>query len=107
MCPANFKGEESLGSASVPLTERFKDVAGHLAKRAPVLVDLGLPLLGRFKGKQGKAHVLMVPLCLQGLINQKVLKGMPKGKPQVFYVRVCLKGKKDTVVFDGIILGLV
>ncbi|CAJ1444085.1 unnamed protein product [Effrenium voratum] len=33
VCPANFKGEESLGSASVPLTERFKDVAGYLGKK--------------------------------------------------------------------------
>ena len=33
MCPANFKGgSESLGSASVPLTERFQDVAGYLGK---------------------------------------------------------------------------
>lgn len=36
VCPANFKGSEStesLGSASVPLTERFKDVAGYLGKK--------------------------------------------------------------------------
>ena len=36
VCPANFKGSEStesLGSASVPLTERFRDVAGYLGKK--------------------------------------------------------------------------
>lgn len=33
VCPANFKGQESLGAANVPLTERFKDVAGYLGKK--------------------------------------------------------------------------
>eukprot|EP00929_Paragymnodinium_shiwhaense_P006831 TRINITY_DN110798_c0_g1_i1.p1 TRINITY_DN110798_c0_g1~~TRINITY_DN110798_c0_g1_i1.p1 ORF type:complete len:222 (+),score=71.97 TRINITY_DN110798_c0_g1_i1:71-736(+) len=35
VCPANFKAGagESLGSAGVPLTERFQDVAGYLGKK--------------------------------------------------------------------------
>lgn len=33
VCPANFKGEESLGPAGVPLQDRFKDVAGYLGKK--------------------------------------------------------------------------
>merc|ERR1711904_537714 len=33
VCPANFKaGGESLGSAGVPLTDRFNDVASYLGK---------------------------------------------------------------------------
>ncbi|CAE7515015.1 PRDX2 [Symbiodinium pilosum] len=37
VCPANFKGDDSLGSASVPLTERFKDTSLKTGFGVPVL----------------------------------------------------------------------